>query len=93
MQQKKGGLIKIFLIILIGISILSAFHIDVQGFFNKPAVAKIVSTLWELGNTAWTFISPYLHNIWELVLQYMWTPVTSRLNLANEVATSTSVSL
>ncbi len=93
MQQQKRGLIKIFLIIVIGVIVLAGFGIDVQGFFEKPLVAKAISALWQVGNTVWDFTQPLLHKIWELMLQYLWTPVTDRLNLGNEVATSTSVSL
>ena len=93
MHQQKRGLIKIFLIIILGVIILAGLGIDVQGFFEKPLVAKAISTLWQAGNTVWDLIQPVLHKIWELMLQYLWTPVTNRLNLGNEAATSTSVSL
>jgi len=93
MQNKNRGLIKIFLIIVIGVILLAAFNIDVQGFFHKPAVEKVTTMLWQIFHTVWTAINPYLHKAWGLMLQYIWTPVTNRLNLTTEVATSTSVSL
>lgn len=92
MVQTRGGLIKIFLIIIIGVVLLAAFHVDVRAFFNNPTVAKISTSIWQVGHSLWVLVSPYLHKAWELMLQYIWTPVTDRLDFIHE-ATSTSVSL
>lgn len=93
MQHKDRGLIKIFLLIIVGVIVLAGLGVDVQAFFEKPLVSKTISTLWHAGYTVWDFVEPTLHKCWDLMLQYIWTPVTDRLNLGNEAATSTSVSL
>lgn len=93
MKHGERGLIKIFLIIVIGVILLAAFNIDVRAFFHNPVVEKVTTVIWQVVHTVWTVIGPYLHKVWDLMLQYIWTPVTNRLNLTTEVATSTGVSL
>jgi len=93
MAQGNSGLIKIFLIIAVGTILLATFHVDVRSFFNNPTVVKVSTLLWQAGHSVWVTVNPYLHKVWEIMLQYIWTPVTNRLNLINEAATSTSVSL
>lgn len=91
--MKSRGLIKLFLIIFIGVALLAYFNIDVQAFFEKPAVANVISTVWGFLTAVWDFVNPYLHMAWDFMIEYIWTPVTDRLNLGNKAATSTSVSL
>lgn len=91
-MYEQFGVIKFFLLMIGGLLLLSFFNIDVRAFIELPVVQKIISLIWTFGHDLWTLTKPGFHIAFEFMLEYVWTPVSSLLDLDSGTATSTRVS-
>lgn len=79
-STKKGGFIKIVILIIIAIAVLSWYGVDLKKFFTSPQAQKNFGYIWNFIQDVWsTYLSGPAHKLWGIWLQYAWGPILETL--------------
>lgn len=71
-NKNEGGFIKMVIIIVIAIIILSYYGVDIKTLITSDQVQSNLSYVWGI-----------VVKIWDLFVEYIWTPIIGLLNLNN----------
>jgi hypothetical protein len=74
-KNKKGGLVKIIILIIIAIAVLSWYGVDIKEFFTSPQVQKNFGYVWNFIKELWSnYLTDPAHKVWGIWLTYIWGP-------------------
>lgn len=83
-KNKKGGLIKMIIVIIIAIAILSYFGVDIKNFFTSPQAQANFGYVWNFIKEVWnTYLATPAHYLWGIWVQYIWEPFMAMLKISN----------
>jgi hypothetical protein len=84
LKNKKAGLIKMIIIIIIAIAIVSWYGFDLKTFFTSPQAMKNYSYVWNIITDVWTnYLATPAGKLWDIWVQYIWSPFMDMLKIGN----------
>ncbi len=73
--NKESGFIKMIILIIIAIAILSYYGVDIKDFFTSPQFQKNFGYVTEFIKDTWSnYLAKPTAKIWEIWINYVWTP-------------------
>ena len=67
--NKKAGIIKMIIIIIIAIAILSYYGFDIKNFFTSPQVQKNFEYVWGFLKDIWSnYLAEPAHKLWGIIV-------------------------
>lgn len=74
-KNKKGGLVKMIILIIIALAVLSWYGVDIKEFFTSPQMQTNLGYIWNFIQEVWSsFLAAPAHKLWGIWLTYAWGP-------------------
>lgn len=90
-KNKQGGLIKLIIIIIIAVTVLSWYGVDIKNFFTSPLVQKNFGYVWNFIKDIWfNYLVGPAHQLWLIWVDRVWDPLMHLLPKGDQTNITTT---